>query len=186
MTASNPFRGRKAMWRSAAAGVLAGAAALGVAGTAQADPPPGCPHLTGTAGRYVDNTKLCSAMQREVQNWLAGNSIDVGRAVRDSWRGQASQPAPEQPQQVVHLPQVPQQPAPAPAAAPSPVATKSPEKPEAAPVSRDREAEEHHVRNRPRRDHRRTPGHHAASPSAAATGDKPQLIEEVAARRGLG
>lgn len=58
------------MWRSAAAGVLAGAAALAVAGAAQADPPPGCPHLTGTAGRYVDNTKLCAAMQREVQNWL--------------------------------------------------------------------------------------------------------------------
>ncbi|GAA4205912.1 hypothetical protein GCM10023074_45670 [Microbispora amethystogenes] len=59
-------------------------------GTAHADPPPGCPHLTGTAGRYVDDTKLCAAMQREVQNWLAGNSIDVGRAVRDSWRNQAS------------------------------------------------------------------------------------------------
>ncbi|MEU7693487.1 hypothetical protein OHB01_25625 [Microbispora hainanensis] len=125
-------------------------------------------------------------MQREVQNWLAGNNIDVGRAVRDSWRGQASQPAPEQPQQVVRLPQVPQQPATAPAAAPSPMATKSPEKPEAAPVSRDREAEEHHVRNRPWRDHRRTPGHPAASPAAAATGEKPLVIDEVAARRGLG
>ncbi|MEU7890992.1 hypothetical protein AB0B54_36305 [Microbispora bryophytorum] len=184
MTASNPFRGRTPMWRSAAAGVLAGAAALAVAGAAQADPPPGCPHLTGTAGRYVDNTKLCAAMQREVQNWLAGNNIDVGRAVRDSWRGQASQPAPEQPQQVVRLPQAQQQPTTAPAAAPSPMATKSPEKPEAAPVSR--EAEEHHVRNRPRRDHRRMPDHPAASPAATATGEKPQAIEEAAARRGLG
>ncbi|GAA4205916.1 hypothetical protein GCM10023074_45680 [Microbispora amethystogenes] len=64
--------------------------------------------------------------------------------------------------------------------------TKSPEKPEAAaPVSRDREAEEHHVQNRPRRDHRRT-GHPAASPAAAVTGEKPLVIEEVAARRGLG
>ncbi|WP_432871782.1 hypothetical protein [Microbispora rosea] len=186
MTASNPFRGRTAMWRSAAAGVLAGAAALAVAGTAQADPPPGCPHLTGTAGRYVDNTKLCAAMQREVQNWLAGNSIDVGRAVRDSWRGQASEPALEQPQQVVRLPQVPQQPTTAPAAAPSLMATKSPEKPEAAPVSRDGEAEEHHVRNRPRRDHRRMPDHPAANQAATATAEKPLVMEEVAARRGLG
>ncbi|MCT9934955.1 hypothetical protein N5079_32585 [Planotetraspora sp. A-T 1434] len=75
-------------------------------GASPAQAEPGCPHLGETAGRYIDEAKLCANMQQEMQNWLlTGSQPDFGRAVRGSVKGGAAEVAPEQKPGITRLPE---------------------------------------------------------------------------------
>ncbi|WP_152990788.1 hypothetical protein [Sphaerimonospora mesophila] len=172
----------------------AAVATPGISGSVRAYGDAGCPHLGETAGRYVDEAKLCEEMRGQVRNWLVtGQRFDLGQAVRNSVRGKQPQAVPE-PQRQEQLPRPPKpaQPVPrAPVSQPPPEVMTTPTPGSAAPAGvSDRKVQVERTQpvRRDREHHRERPAKDLTLVSRVSESPTPMLvsvpIREVVARNG--